>query len=138
MQRGSTEDRGTMFNRIHHVAIISSNYQRSKRFYVEALGFEIVREAYREDRRSFKLDLQVGGEYQIELFSFPDPPSRLSSPEACGLRHIAFEVEDIYETCRTLKARGVDVEPIRIDEFTNKPFTFFRDPDGLPIELYER
>ncbi|MGA9393041.1 MAG: VOC family protein [Candidatus Sulfotelmatobacter sp.] len=127
-----------MFNAIHHVAIICSDYPKSKRFYVEVLGFKIVRETYREDRRSFKLDLQVGDQYQIELFSFPSPPARLSFPEACGLRHISFEVEDVQETVRKLQSRGVDAEPIRIDESTNKSFTFFRDPDGLPIEVYQR
>jgi glyoxylase I family protein len=93
---------------------------------------------YREDRRSFKLDLKVGDQYQIELFSFPNPPSRPSSPEACGLRHIAFEVEDVKDTSRRLNGLGVAVETIRVDESTNKSFTFFRDPDGLPIEIYER
>ncbi|MGA2647787.1 MAG: VOC family protein [Candidatus Sulfotelmatobacter sp.] len=127
-----------MFNGIHHVAIICSDYPRSKRFYVEILGFKIVREAYREDRRSFKLDLQVGDQYLLELFSFPSPPARLSSPEACGLRHISFEVEDVQETVRKLQSQGVDPEPVRIDEITNKSFTFFRDPDDLPIEVYER
>ena len=126
-----------MFNRLHHIAIICSNYPRSKHFYVEILGFKIVREVFREDRRSFKLDLQVGDKYQLELFSFPSPPERLTSPEACGLRHIAFEVEDVEGNCKILRARGVDVEPVRVDEFTGKTFTFFRDPDGLPIEIYE-
>lgn len=127
-----------MFNRLHHVAIICSDYPRSKRFYVETLGLEMVREVYREDRRSFKLDLRVGDQYQIELFSFPDPPARVTAPEACGLRHMAFEVDDVQETVRNLRARGVEVEPIRADEATNKSFTFLRDPDGLPIEIYER
>ena len=127
-----------MFNCLHHIAIICSDYERSKRFYVEILGFKIVREVYREDRRSFKLDLQVGDKYQLELFSFPSPPARLTSPEACGLRHIAFEVEDVESSCKALRARGVEVERIRIDEFSGKAFTFFRDPDGLPIEIYER
>jgi glyoxylase I family protein len=127
-----------MFNRLHHVAIICSDYPRSKHFYVEILGLEMVREIYREERRSFKLDLRVGDRYQIELFSFPDPPARVTAPEACGLRHIAFEVDDVQETVRSLTARGVEVEPIRTDDVTNKSFTFFRDPDGLPIEVYER
>jgi glyoxylase I family protein len=127
-----------MFNRVHHVAIICSDYARSKRFYVEILGFKIVREVYRKDRRSFKLDLQVGHQYQLELFSFPNPASRASSPEACGLRHIAFEVEDVRDTAQRLTGLGVVVEPIRVDESTNKSFTFFRDPDDLPIEIYER
>jgi glyoxylase I family protein len=127
-----------MFNRLHHVAIICSDYPRSKHFYVEILGLKAVREIYREERRSFKLDLQVGDQYQIELFSFPNPPARVSSPEACGLRHIAFEVEDVQDVARRLTVRGVEVEPIRVDEATNKSFTFFRDPDDLPIEIYER
>ncbi len=127
-----------MFNRLHHVAIICSDYSRSKHFYVEILGLKIVREIHREDRRSFKLDLEVGGSYQIELFSFPDPPARVSRPEACGLRHIAFEVDDVRDTAERLKARGVEVASIRIDHATNKPFAFFQDPDGLPIEIYER
>lgn len=127
-----------MFNRVHHVAIICSDYPRSKHFYVEILGLKAVREVYREERKSFKLDLQVGDQYQIELFSFPNPPARVSSPEACGLRHIAFEVEDVLDVARKLKIRGIEVEPVRVDEATNKSFTFFRDPDGLPIEIYER
>jgi glyoxylase I family protein len=127
-----------MFHRIHHVAIICSDYARSKHFYVEVLGFKVVRESYREGRKSYKLDLQVGDRYQLELFSFPDPPARPSRPEACGLRHIAFEVDDVKESAQKLIARGVEVEPIRIDETTNKAFTFFQDPDGLPIEIYQR
>lgn len=127
-----------MFDRMHHIAIICSDYPKSKRFYVETLGLKIVREVYREERRSYKLDLQVADRYQIELFSFPNPPARPSSPEACGLRHIAFEVADVPATARTLMHRGVTVEPIRVDEFTGKTFTFFADPDGLPIEIYER
>jgi glyoxylase I family protein len=127
-----------MFNRVHHVAIICSDYPRSKHFYVEILGLKAVREVYRKERKSFKLDLQVGDHYQLELFSFPNPPARVSSPEACGLRHIAFEVEDVQDAARRLRIRGVEVEPIRVDEATNKSFTFFRDPDGLPIEIYER
>ena len=127
-----------MFNRIHHIAIICSDYARSKSFYVEILGLEVVREIYREDRRSFKLDLALGGIYQIELFSFPDPPERVSRPEACGLRHIAFEVDDVQETARSLIDKGIEVEPIRVDDFTNRRFTFFRDPDSLPIEIYEK
>jgi glyoxylase I family protein len=104
---------------------------------VEKLGFELVCETFREERASYKLDLRVGGAYQIELFSFPNPPARLSLPEACGLRHIAFEVDDVQETARVLMAKGIQVEPIRLDEFTNKSFTFLRDPDNLPIEIYE-
>jgi len=127
-----------MFNRLHHIAIICSDYPKSKHFYVEIVGLQIVREVYREDRRSFKLDLQVGDQYQIELFSFPDPPARVSAPEACGLRHLAFEVDNVQETARKLGALGLEIEPIRIDKATSKSFTFFQDPDGLPIEIYER
>jgi glyoxylase I family protein len=127
-----------MFKRLHHIAIICSNYARSKEFYVEILGFKIVRETYRESRNSYKLDLRVGATDQIELFSFPHPPERVSHPEACGLRHIAFEVEDVQNTARLLRARGVAVERIRVDETTQKFFAFFSDPDGLPIEIYER
>ena len=127
-----------MFRRIHHIAIICSDYEKSKRFYVETLGLKLLRETYRKERKSFKLDLCVGDVYQIELLSFPDPPERVSSPEACGLRHIAFEVANVHLVAQDLKAKGVDVEPIRVDELTNKPFTFFRDPDNLPIEIYEK
>jgi len=127
-----------MFHRIHHVAIICSDYARSKHFYVEVLGFKVVRETYREGRKSYKLDLQVGDRYQLELFSFPDPPERPSRPEACGLRHIAFEVDDVQAAAQQLRARGVEIEPVRIDEITGKAFTFFPDPDGLPIEIYQR
>src|SRR5438477_5765484 len=112
-----------MFKRLHHIAIICSDYAKSKRFYVEALGFEVILENYREERRSFKLDLNLGG-CQIELFSFPNPPQRISSPEACGLRHIAFEVEDVEDAVEGLMAKGIEVEPIRVDEFTSKHFTF--------------
>lgn len=127
-----------MLSRLHHVAIICSDYAKSKHFYVEILGLKIVSEVYRERRQSYKLDLQVGDRYQIELFSFPDAPARVSRPEACGLRHLAFEVDDVSETAEILKARGVEVEPIRVDEYTEKSFTFFPDPDGLPIEIYQR
>jgi glyoxylase I family protein len=127
-----------MFARIHHIAIICSDYARSKSFYVEALGLEVVRETYRAERKSFKLDLRVGDAYQIELFSFPSPPKRVSSPEACGLRHIAFEVENVEEVANNLRGKGIQSEPIRTDQLTNKRFTFLRDPDDLPIEIYER
>jgi len=125
-------------NRIHHVAIICSDYTKSRHFYIKVLGFVVLREVYREERKSYKLDLQVGNEYQIELFSFPDPPPRPSRPEAAGLRHLAFEVDNLEEAITAIKAHNVTVEPIRIDEFTGKRFTFFADPDGLPIEFYER
>jgi glyoxylase I family protein len=124
-------------NRVHHIAIICSDYEKSKYFYSEVLGLKIVREVYREERKSYKLDLEVGNQYQIELFSFPNPPARPSRPEAAGLRHLAFEVNDIDEAISNIKMYQVIVEPVRIDEFTGKRFTFFADPDGLPIELYE-
>ncbi|BAZ42883.1 glyoxalase/bleomycin resistance protein/dioxygenase [Calothrix sp. NIES-4101] len=124
--------------KIHHVAIICSNYERSKKFYVETLGFTIIQETYRSWRDSYKLDLQVGENCQIELFSFPHPPQRVNSPEACGLRHLAFEVENIEETVLYLKSQNISVENIRIDEITDKKFTFFPDPDGLPLEIYEK
>jgi glyoxylase I family protein len=124
-------------NRVHHIAIICSDYERSKRFYCEVLGLKIVREIFRAERNSYKLDLEVNGLYQIELFSFPDPPARPSQPEACGLRHLAFEVDNIGEAVSAIINQGVVVEPIRVDEFTGKRFTFFADPDGLPIEFYE-
>jgi glyoxylase I family protein len=127
-----------MFKRIHHIAIICSDYVRSKSFYVETLGLEVVRETYRAERKSFKLDLRVGDAYQIELFSFPSPLKRASSPEACGLRHLAFEVENVEEVADNLRAKGVRSEPIRTDQLTNKRFTFLRDPDDLPIEIYEQ
>jgi glyoxylase I family protein len=125
-------------NRIHHIAIICADYERSKHFYTEILGLKILGEVYREERRSYKLDLQVGDQYQVELFSFPGPPARPSRPEAAGLRHLAFEVDNIGEAVAGLGDKGVIAEPIRIDEFTGKRFTFFADPDGLPVELYEK
>lgn len=122
--------------KIHHAAIICSNYELSKKFYVETLGFKIIQETYRAPRNSYKLDLQVG-ENQIELFSFPNPPQRVNKPEACGLRHLAFEVENIEESVSYLQSQGVEVENIRIDDITDKKYTFFQDPDGLPLEIYE-
>jgi glyoxylase I family protein len=122
---------------IHHVAIICSDYQRSRAFYSETLGLPILREVYRESRDSWKCDLAIGGGAQIELFSFPAPPARPSRPEAQGLRHLAFVVDDIEASIATLQARGVTCEPIRVDEYTGRRFTFFADPDDLPIELYE-
>jgi glyoxylase I family protein len=125
-------------NNIHHIAIICSDYQKSKHFYTQMLGFEILNEVYRAERQSYKLDLSVNGLYQIELFSFPNPPIRTSHPEACGLRHLAFEVNNIIETRECLLRQNIDSEDIRIDEFTNKSFFFMEDPDGLPIEFYEK
>ncbi|TDL71068.1 VOC family protein [Rhodococcus qingshengii] len=123
--------------KIHHIAIICSNYEVSKDFYVRILGLTPIREVYREERDSYKLDLEVNGHYQIELFSFPNPPARVNDPEAAGLRHLAFEVDDIEEEVRHLTTKQVEVEDIRIDPWTQKKFTFFADPDGMPIELYE-
>ena len=124
--------------KIHHVAIIASDYEKSKRFYVEVLGFKIVKETYREERNSYKLDLEINGDYQIELFSFKNPPKRVTNPEARGLRHLAFEVKNIDKEVKKLADIGVVCEEIRIDEITGKRFTFFKDPDELPLELYER
>jgi glyoxylase I family protein len=126
-----------MFNKIHHIAIICSDYEKSKEFYVNKLGFTVLAEVYRAERKSYKLDLAVNGVYQIELFSFENPPERPSRPEAQGLRHLAFEVDDIEKEISRLNKQGIVTEPIRIDEFTDKRFTFFADPDGLPLELYE-
>ena len=122
---------------LHHIAIICSDYEKSKRFYTEILGFQVKNEVYREERQSFKLDLSLNGQYLIELFSFPNPPNRLSRPESTGLRHIAFGVNNIEESCLFLKDNHIDTEEIRIDEYTGRKFTFFSDPDNLPIELYE-
>jgi glyoxylase I family protein len=122
---------------VHHIAIICSDYAISKKFYTEKLGLSIVREVYREARDSYKLDLALGEQYIIELFSFPNPPARPSRPEACGLRHLAFQVKNIEETVCQLATVNIDSEPIRIDEFTGKKFTFIADPDDLPIEFYE-
>ena len=122
---------------VHHIAIICSNYEQSKKFYTEVLGCTIVKETYRAERDSYKLDLAIGGSYIIELFSFPNPPARPSQPESCGLRHLAFSVKDIETSIAALASHGVLCEPIRIDTLTNKRFTFFADPDGLPLELYE-
>jgi glyoxylase I family protein len=124
--------------RIHHIAIICSDYERSKKFYTDILGFEVITENYRSERKSYKLDLKLNDQYVIELFSFPDAPPRPSRPEACGLRHLAFEVDHIELTIKELALKNVICEPVRVDEFTGKRFTFFADPDGLPLELYER
>lgn len=123
---------------IHHVAIICSDYPRSKRFYTQVLGLRVLAEVHREARRSYKLDLALPDGGQIELFSFPDPPPRPSYPEACGLRHLAFAVEDIDACVAELQAQAIAVEAVRLDEYTGRRYTFFADPDGLPIEFYER
>lgn len=125
-------------NKIHHIAIICSNYEISKRFYTEILGFTIISEVYRKERDSYKLDLYLNGSYCIELFSFPNPPKRVSQPEACGLRHLAFEVDAIESTRDFLISNNISCEIIRTDEFTDKRFFFISDPDNLPIEFYEK
>lgn len=127
-----------MLNKIHHIAIICSNYVVSKQFYTQVIGLEIINETYREERKSHKLDLALNGVYILELFSFPNPPIRPSTPEATGLRHLAFEVNNLNEIVQKMNSLNIDIEPIRIDEFTNKKFTFIADPDGLPIEFYEK
>ncbi|MEQ8478790.1 VOC family protein [Fulvivirga sp.] len=126
-----------MLKKIHHIAIICSDYEKSKAFYTEILGLEVIQEAYRKERDSYKLDLSLNGQYVVELFSFPNPPQRPTQPEATGLRHLAFEVENIEEVAAHLKSKGVETERIRIDAHTGKKFLFFSDPDGLPLELYE-
>lgn len=127
-----------MLNRVHHISIICSDYEKSKHFYTQILGLKIIKETYRSERESYKLDLSLNGEYIIELFSFPFPPSRVSRPEACGLRHLAFEVDNIETVISFLKHHDIATEPVRIDEITNKRFTFFYDPDNLPLELYQK
>ena len=122
--------------RIHHVAVICSDYEKSKHFYTEILGLPIVRENYRAARDSWKLDLQLG-DAELEIFSMPNPPLRVTGPEAAGLRHLAFYVSSVADTVAALAAKGVVCEPVRMDEYSGKPFTFFFDPDGTPLELHE-
>ena len=124
--------------RVHHVAIIASDYEKSKQFYVEILGLTVVRETYRAERNSFKLDLALADGTQIELFSFPDAPARPTCPEACGLRHLAFDIDDMDCYVEELKRRGIEVENVRVDTLTGQRYTFFFDPDGLTLELYEK
>jgi glyoxylase I family protein len=127
-----------MLNRLHHISIICSNYKISKKFYTDVLGLEIIREIYRPDRESYKLDLSLNGVFVLELFSFPSPPKRKTYPEAAGLRHLAFEVFSVEKVIEELKEKDIVCEAVRIDENTGRKFTFFNDPDGLPIELYEK
>lgn len=122
---------------IHHIAILTDNYELSKQFYTEVLGFEVIQEVYRAERQSYKLDLSINGKYQVELFSFPDYRERASFPEAKGLRHLAFAVDNVETSIQELRAKGVEVQDMRMDEFTGKKFTFFYDPNGQPLELYE-
>lgn len=121
---------------LHHIAIIVSDYKKSKEFYVDKLGFEIIRENYRQGRDDYKLDLKMG-DIELEIFGVNNPPKRVTRPEACGLRHLAFKVDNIDETIEELKKLQIECEPVRIDEFTNKRMTFFFDPDMLPLELHE-
>lgn len=125
-------------NKVHHIAIICSDYQKSKTFYTEILGLTVVQEIFREERQSYKLDLALNGDYIIELFSFQNPPKRVSGPEACGLRHLAFEVNNIQETRDYFVQKNISAEEIRIDEHTKKGFFFIADPDDLPVEFYEK
>ncbi len=125
-----------MLNKIHHVAIIVSDYQKSREFYVDKLGFEVIRENWRPARDDWKLDLKLG-DCELEIFGMKNRPPRPTSPEACGLRHLAFRVEEIEPVIRWLNGMGIETEPVRVDEFTNKKMTFFKDPDGLPLELHE-
>ncbi len=127
----------TLLDGFHHVAIIASDYARSRDFYTRILGLEVIAENHRSARQSWKLDLRLPDGGQLELFSFPDPPARPSRPEACGLRHLAFRVSDLDAAIAHLQAEGVDCEPIRVDEYTGRRFSFFADPDDLPLELYE-
>lgn len=124
-------------NRIHHIAILTDDYEKSKAFYTEILGFEILKETYREARQSYKLDLSINGQYQIELFSFPEFKERNSFPESKGLRHLAFEVENVDEAVEELRSKNVEVQDVRVDEITGKRFAFFYDPNGQPLEMYE-
>lgn len=125
-----------MFTKIHHVAIIGSDYERSRYFYVDVLGFPVIREHYREERGDYKIDLACG-DVELELFIMPQSPKRVNYPEAQGLRHLAFRVESVDETVRMLNAKGVETEPVRLDTYTGKKMTFFHDPDGLPLEIHE-
>ena len=125
-----------MFSKIHHIAIIGTDYNRSKSFYVDKLGFKILRENYRPSKQDYKIDLECG-DSEIELFIVKDAPDRASNPEASGLRHMAFKVESVSDTVFKLKKMGIECEPIRMDDYTNKAMTFFRDPDNLPIEIHE-
>lgn len=123
-------------NKMHHIAIIGSDYEKSRHFYVDLLGFEVIRENYREEKKDYKIDLKFG-ESEIELFIVQDCPKRPSYPEAYGLRHLAFHVESVEDTVRELNSLGIETEPIRVDSFTDKKMTFFHDPDGLPLEIHE-
>lgn len=126
-----------IYHLLHHIAIIVSNYETAKDFYVNKLNFPIIRENYRPERNDWKLDLRVNEYTELEIFAEPDPPKRVNRPEACGLRHLAFCVESVEQTVKELAEVGIDCEPIRVDAYTGKKMTFFQDPDGLPLELHE-
>ena len=126
-----------ILSKIHHIAIIVSNYETAKDFYVNKLNFPIIRENYRPERNDWKLDLRVNEYTELDIFAEPDPPKRVNRPEACGLRHLAFCVESVEQTVKELAEVGIDCEPIRVDAYTGKKMTFFQDPDGLPLELHE-
>ena len=126
-----------LLTHIHHIAIIVSDHDAALDFYVSKLGFAVIRDNYRPNRNDWKLDLDAGDGIELEIFAESNPPKRVNRPEACGLRHLAFRVADIDATVAELKQKGIDCEPIRTDEFTNKRMTFFFDPDGLPLELHE-
>lgn len=123
-------------NTVHHVAIIVSDYEKAREFYVDTLGFPIVREVFQEHRGTYKLDLKVG-DVELEIFGMKNPPARVNNPEACGLRHLAFKVADIHEAVKWLNDRGIETEPVRFDPYTQNHMTFFKDPDGLPLEIHE-
>ena len=125
-----------MFDTIHHIAIIGSDYEKSKHFYVDLLGFSVIRENYRKERGDYKIDL-LCGEQEIELFVMPNAPARVNYPEALGLRHLSFKVDSVDETAKELNVKGIETEPVRYDEYTKKKMTFFHDPDGLPLEIHE-
>ena len=125
-----------MFKLIHHIAIIGSDYKKSKHFYVDLLGFDVIRENYRRERDDYKIDLACG-EQEIELFIIKDAPARVNYPESLGLRHLAFKLDSVEEVVKELNARGIATEPVRIDDYTGKKMTFFQDPDGLPLEIHE-
>lgn len=122
---------------IHHIAIIVSDIEKAREFYVQKLGFEVIRENYRAERGDWKLDLRVDEHTELEIFAEKSSPQRVNRPEACGLRHLAFRVESVEETVKELKSLGIECEPVRFDTYTKDKMTFFHDPDGLPIEIHE-
>ncbi len=124
-------------NSVHHIAIIVSDIEKAREFYINKLGFEVIRENYRKERDDWKLDLRVDEHTELEIFAEKNPPKRVNRPEACGLRHLAFRVESVEETVKELAEIGIECEPIRTDSFTGEKMTFFFDPDGLPLEIHE-